>query len=513
MRYALLIFLLAVGLSGILRGNGIFIQDERIEDELITNPDYDPNVPGSISYFINASFTVFWENSWRISSGPSNWDGAYLFARYRENGGPWKNLAQTTPYSNTGWASVNVPGGGMIVYPTADRTGSVALGIDWRGGIPDASFDPNATIDVRFYAVEMVWIPEASYTLGTDVSISLPTFGNTFFGRAGNLNFDPPAYRVNGEFEIPVGGTSGLNIAQNSASAGDNSGTLPAAYPKGYAGFWIMKYEVSQQQYVDFFNSLTPDQQAALDPTGNDGKGTNSTISRNGCSITDGVMNTSRSLVAMNYVNDRMMLAYLDWAGLRPVSELEYEKAGRGIRPAVYGEYAWGTTGIASNTYTAVSLNAQAERFTGASTTEGNALYSATTPIAGPARVGAIAASPASPGRVVTGASYYGVMDLSGNLREWTVSAGEAAGRAFQDQPGDYELGPQGQAVPRGGSGGGPRWPQPGQTAWALRGGAYNDAAAQLRLSDRTFGSVSHSQGTATVGFRGAIRSGLPTPQ
>jgi hypothetical protein len=37
------------------------------------------------------------------------------------------------------------------------------------------------------------------------------------------------------------------------------------------------------------------------------------------------------------------MAAFADWSGLRPMSELEYEKACRGYNtPAVPNEYAWG---------------------------------------------------------------------------------------------------------------------------------------------------------------------------
>ncbi len=39
--------------------------------------------------------------------------------------------------------------------------------------------------------------------------------------------------------------------------------SLPAAFPKGYAAFYIMKYEISQEQYVGFLNKLTQTQQTA----------------------------------------------------------------------------------------------------------------------------------------------------------------------------------------------------------------------------------------------------------
>lgn len=38
------------------------------------------------------------------------------------------------------------------------------------------------------------------------------------------------------------------------------------------------------------------------------------------------------------------MYAYLNWSGLRPMTELEYEKSCRGERAAFANEMAWGDT-------------------------------------------------------------------------------------------------------------------------------------------------------------------------
>jgi len=35
------------------------------------------------------------------------------------------------------------------------------------------------------------------------------------------------------------------------------SGKLPVEFPKGYAAFYCMKYEINQGQYGDFFSQLT----------------------------------------------------------------------------------------------------------------------------------------------------------------------------------------------------------------------------------------------------------------
>ncbi|MEZ4685574.1 MAG: hypothetical protein R3B47_05775 [Bacteroidia bacterium] len=44
-----------------------------------------------------------------------------------------------------------------------------------------------------------------------------------------------------------------------------------AAWPNGFNAFYCMKYEISEQQWVDFFNSLTYPQQIERDITDRDG--------------------------------------------------------------------------------------------------------------------------------------------------------------------------------------------------------------------------------------------------
>ena len=61
---------------------------------------------------------------------------------------------------------------------------------------------------------------------------------------------------------------------------GDRIGPSPPMYRKGFADFYCMKYEVSQQLRVDFFHTLTPTQQANLDVTGPDGKNSDAVIRR-----------------------------------------------------------------------------------------------------------------------------------------------------------------------------------------------------------------------------------------
>ena len=45
----------------------------------------------------------------------------------------------------------------------------------------------------------------------------------------------------------------------------------------------------------------------------------------------------------MNQVSFTDGLAYSDWAALRPITELEYEKAARGPSEPIPAEFVWGT--------------------------------------------------------------------------------------------------------------------------------------------------------------------------
>ncbi|PTM08870.1 MAG: hypothetical protein DA443_08490, partial [Bacteroidetes bacterium] len=179
-----------------------------------------------------------------------------------------------------------------------------------------------------------------------------------------------------------------------------------------------MKYEVSQQQYVDFLNTLTPAQTSA--------RATTTSGDRQGIREVSGKYATSTPYVAANRLSWVDGAAYLDWAGLRPMTELEYEKAARGFSGPVANEYAWGTTNLQS---TGGSGNYSNLGDATETVSQGNAVYSGSNP-GGPARVGIFAGEGSS--RESAGAGYWGVMELSGNLWERTVSGGNADGRAYR---------------------------------------------------------------------------------
>jgi formylglycine-generating enzyme required for sulfatase activity len=142
------------------------------------------------------------------------------------------------------------------------------------------------------------------------------------------------------------------------------------------------------------------------------------------------------------------LLSYLDWSGLRPMTELELEKVGRGNLPAVINEYAWGSAAIYATSYAPLINGGTGNELPNTpSTTLGNAAYQTTANvggIGGPMRAGIFATATST--RVAAGASYYGVMEITGNVWELVVSVGGASGRSFTGVHGDGEITAAGSA-------------------------------------------------------------------
>jgi formylglycine-generating enzyme required for sulfatase activity len=330
-----------------------------------------------------------------------------------------------------------------------------------------------ANVDLRVFAIEMVRVMEGAFIFGGEEIF----FTSTTISTANATTAPTGIGALGGE----AGGYPTAMIAPANA-----------AWPNGYAAFYCMKYEVTQQQYVDFLNTLTQSQADARKYTGS--------ISR--YAITGnavGSYSTTNPNVACNFISAADGAAYADWSGLRPMTELEFEKACRGNQPAVAGEYAWGTAGIANLEYTLSNAGAANEGITtNYITTAGNAMHTETKgTIGGPVRVGIFAANGSNTGRVSAGASYWGIMELSGNLNERTISIGIASGRIFTGDTGDGLLGSNGDAnianIDLGGMG--------------FRGGSFKGPRYELRVSDRTAAANpnwNHNQDY--IGFRAVRR-------
>jgi hypothetical protein len=121
--------------------------------------------------------------------------------------------------------------------------------------------------------------------------------------------------------------------------------------------------------------------------------------------------------IACNYLSAHDITAYLDWAALRPLTEFEYEKMARGPFIGSFGytyQKAWGIEEITE--VTGITNPGQANE-TSSNTGDGICVYNDNASVGGPLRCG-FAANLTTPDRYSCGASYYGIFELSGNIRE-----------------------------------------------------------------------------------------------
>lgn len=227
----------------------------------------------------------------------------------------------------------------------------------------------------------------------------------------------------------------GTLIGVAAADGDEWGGKTDENYPNGYPAFYAMKYEVSQEQYVSFLNKLTIAQQrtrtiGALLEKINEGdyvfgSKRSQASCRNGIILlkhsTDGepaVFEAKRDVgktdgtVACNYLSPADMLAYADWSGLRPMTEMEYEKMCRPFYPTETGrgDYPWTTT---SKTPVQTLVN-PGTRNEGPS--EGAANVNFGKNIGGPVRCGAFLMKASK--REESGANFWGAMETGGNLAE-----------------------------------------------------------------------------------------------
>jgi len=455
----------------------------------------------------NISFTISWDNSWNTTNNidplyPNNWDAAWIFVKYQNQ---IDNLWKPAKLSNVS-GDHSIAGGGAALQVDAV---SDSMGVFIRrsgagaGNITDASVTlkmgprvGTGKFNFKVYGVEMVNVPQAAFQAGDG------TVATTYI--------------------------SPIDITSTTQSTGFTGGALysgspalPAAFPQGYNAFYCMKYELTNEQWVDFLNTLTYDQQASrIDVAPNAATNTNAySVSVTMESVVEivvpGLNNTQPAVFGCDYTDDAVFntsndgqnipfvsvgkpdyLAYLDWAGLRPMTELEFEKACRGTRPRVKSEYAWGSTSIAARNRTNLINSGTATETSSAAVVNGQLMANSGITTHGPARNGVFAT--ASSGRESSGATFYGIMEMSGNMWELMVTAG-TGGVDFNGAHGDGVLSADGEANTVG-------WPATATaSAYGNRGGSWWETASYNTYTQISYRNNTNLGNTRsyTLGIRG----------
>jgi len=388
----------------------------------------------------HVQFDIKWDNSWKVSSGPGNWDAVWIFIKSQDCSSAyqlWQHVNISTTSSNH-----TVSGSVLQVDATTDGKGVfIRRAANGSGGISTATVmltinTTNPDFNYQVNGIEMVYVPQGSFSVGDG-----NRGGSALNGFTGDGALAPKLIDASVQ-------SAGLTPAQYLSTPTWGSPTpLPATFPLGYNGYYTMKYEVSQEEYCSFLNSLTYDQQITrLSTSPNSPTGSFAVAlspqplnCRSGIRIkTPGTVNNIPAIVgcdlnlngtfdevddgkdvACNWLSWADLTAYLDWAALRPMTEFEFEKICRGPNAPVANEYPWGTTTLLATNSGAIAYPGAANE---ASLTVGVGLcvygmgnYNNR----GPLRTGITATSTTT--RLQAGASYFGAMDMAGNVNEQCV--------------------------------------------------------------------------------------------
>ena len=494
----------------------------------------------TLTKIAKVQLSVSWDNSWKDEI---NCDAVRVFAKYMANDGTWKHInlnaasgvafdyADHTPEgfskgtsADLGmWVPDEKKGAFIFRLKGKGASNSERVQLAWnyaKDGITDEQI---IKLPVKAFGFEMVYVPQDTHFIGDPKGPDGPD--NCFYTYPNN-----GAYLIKSEDPILMDKVEGALYCDqdNPRSREDVPFTIPAAFPKGYKAFWIMKYELTSQQFVDFLNTLNRKQQQSMveaDIKGDEIKNyhvkTNSeeehlrnaiVTAKKGNGTTEPVIfYTYAPARAVNFMSWSNIAAIADWAGMRPITELEYEKACRGPKEAIPNEAAWGTTEAGRvDTFDGADGSGLEKKvpqkglvnacFGGgiAPFDVGKKLVPDNPGFEGPVsgEVFENSRHEGIPEKVNDGASYYGVRNLSGNLWERCVTVGHKLGRVYDAQHGDGELDADGFANVS-------NWPGKDGAGAGNRGGVWSSPAFKyLRFALRFAANFPKSEDGKNSGCR-----------
>lgn len=455
-------------------------------------------------------FNISWDNSWRDEV---NWDAAWIFVKYRRpQDSVWRyrhmTMSQVNNSPGTGSTTMKfaIPDDrkGAFYYRSSIGSGNIKMDsvkLFWNYGADSVSVIDS--VEVKVFATEMVYVPQGNFSLGDGNgtqksynSFQIKSAPNNFVTITDkwsplvnimvNINDNGIDDAILHKDGIRISGLGGIDINN------DKIADLPD-FPTGYRAFYCMKYPVTQGQYADMLNTLSlrdtvfqwmqysdttrlkkinSKYKAALQNLDPFFYNIPNDLQRHTISLDsiEAKYFVSRPDRAFGRGQTNYYESYSDWAALRPMSEMEYEKAARGPLPPMYKTYrqnnnynynsdttsywsgfdwAWGNDstiarennmGGSNSTFRTLTYSGQengTETFSNYNVFKryinpSNSYYGAATGGdggSGPYRVGIFATDTSS--RISSGATYYGAMDFSKNVAQCVVSAGSARSRTL----------------------------------------------------------------------------------
>lgn len=402
----------------------------------------------SISYSViskKISFHLSWQNAWRQTINYH--DAVWIFCKYRTvNTGKWLHADVK--------AGTTATSGLLETFESPDKLGFfVRLNVDTTGHIfPTAvSFEAENLVGVfpefKVFAIEMVYVPQGRFFAGAP---QLDTGRNSSFFATNNFEdqvlFRKVQFLGNKHLPIEIGSedamqpTVGLTFPKRFH--------IPATFPKGFRAFYAMKHEISNAQLASFLNSIPRnwiDQfELALPPFDAGPQGiiyqlpiyselspaTNSFVEYGSLSAKLDTPSLTLSFGAdynrngifdetddgtdyPAYMANGLFFNYLYWAGLAPMTELQFEKSCRGPLFPELNEKAWGSSEMNVIPFAQMqNKREQNERLASPVVAPVSELFT---------RCGAFADS--NTNRLTSGASFYGILNYQDNVAEITVAA------------------------------------------------------------------------------------------
>lgn len=464
------------------------------------------------------SFDIYWENAWNDTIGH---DAVWVFAKSR--------LSGEHSYSHTAWEKFSFENEQIYAQQSPDSKGFFIISKGNFDIVKATVFVqtkdnlPENLISLMIFGTEMVYVKKGSFWVGDGIS-SQNAFRSGIF--AADTTVCKP-FLIQNEDEIRLGNLS-VELFSDKSGLFFPKNNIPAAYPKGFQEFYVMKYEISQEQYCAFLNTLSfSEQENRIGVSLFSTVGTfvlpfsTPSRARNGIVLSqqpaadfpaifaldgneNGIFNEKDDgkSRACNFLSAADLLAFLDWAALSPMTEFEFEKICRGEFFSLKGDFAWATNEAkdAQNVlFDGFENESAAEK---ADEKNGIASFNSGVEVRqteGGMRCGFAAEDKAN--RLQAGAAYCGAKEMSGNLWEQCVGISDSA-LQFEGKNGDGVLDSKGFSDDFAFL----------LTELRLRGGGWNSFVypvggfRDISVSARYYADKYFSERMNTVGGRGVRR-------